>query len=252
MSIANNRLKIIVGVFIAYVAIMFGSDYMRGQKDDSNTISEDNLVSAPANNLSTSVEPSLCEKLGKDTSIPIDEAIKKCADYLLKKQRDNNPLASVSTLVSNSNLVGNKSNEWSIDLKQRDMLQFVVRDPNNAISSPTTAIYLSVLSLAMQCEDLLENFGDRGLTTISASLYTELPTDTNTSGNVAPAKPTEVFRVRVQKSDLPKIKAWLSSRRDRSDYELAKDEKFYSMWQIELDKYKDLQYDLDSLDNDYE
>jgi hypothetical protein len=236
----NNKLKIMLGVFITYLAIMFGNDYLQEKNKNNNTAVQNNESSAPSN--SVSVEPSFCETLAKDTSLPAEKALKQCTESLLKKQNENNPLTSLSTFISSSNITIDKNNHLILYTKQRDMVQSIVQDPNNVISTPATTIYLSVLSLAMQCEDLLENFDDRGLTTIVASLYTDIPTDPNIPSNTTPTKTTEVFRVRVQKSDLPKIKAWLASDKNQQDYELAKDEKFAAMWQVELDKYKDLQY----------
>ncbi len=231
-----------LGVFVTYLAILFGNDYLQEKQQNSNTAVGDNSSSTPSNNTATTIEPSLCETLGKNTSIATDKALKQCAEFLLNKQNKNNPLTSLSTFASSTNITTNNSNDLTLYIKQRDMVQSVVQDPNNIISTPATTIYLSVLSLAMQCEDLLENFDVRGLTTIVASLYTELPKDPNIPGNVIPTEATEVFRVRVQKSDLPKIKAWLGSDKDREDYEVTNDKRFYDMWQVELDEYKNLQY----------
>jgi hypothetical protein len=231
-----------LGVSVTYLAVLFGNDYLQEKKQNNNTALGELSPSAPSNNTAIPIEPSLCETLGKNTSISADKALKQCAESLLKKQNKNNPLTSLSTFASSTNIITNKSNDLTLYIKQRDMVQSVVQDPNNVISTPATTIYLSVLSLVMQCENLLENFDDRGLTTIVASLYTELPTDPNIPDNVIPTEATEVFRVRVQKSDLPKIKAWLGSDKDREDYELTNDKKFYEMWQVELDEYKNLQY----------
>lgn len=233
----NNRFKIVFGVFVTYLAIMFGNDYLQ---ENNNTAVQNNEPSTPSNSIS--VEPSLCKILAKDTSLLAEKALKQCVESLIKKQNKNNPLMSLSTFASSSNITIDGNNRLILYTKQRDMLQSVVQDPNNVISTPATTIYLSVLSLAMQCEELLENFDDRGLTTIVASLFTDIPTDPNISSNTTPTKATEVFRVRVQKSDLPKIKAWLGSDKNQQNYELANDKKFSDMWQIELDEYKSLQY----------
>jgi hypothetical protein len=194
-----------------------------------------------------------CELAAQDKTQSTAVALQKCVD-LFHRVANQSPLIAMPKMLEGGKVESLGQNKFAVTLMHQDALMTGQRlmpgldRPDRLEISLNAEIFDSISRLADDAELLFTLFGERGLTRIDATLYTDgLRDDQGVRELPAtqPGKPIvllpESYRVQVKLADLPKIKAWRNSK-SRFNGNPAEDPALKGIWKVELNRYPDYKF----------
>jgi hypothetical protein len=191
-----------------------------------------------------------CELAAQDKTQSTAVALQKCVDFL-HRVANQSPLIAMPKMLEGGKVESLGQNQFVVTLMHQDALMTGQRlmpgldRPDRLQTSLNAEIFDSISRLADDSELLFTLFGERGLTRIDATLYTDgLRDDQGVRELPAtqPGKPIvllpESYRVQVKLADLTKIKAWRNNK-SRFNGNPAEDPALKGIWKVELNRYPD-------------